>query len=71
MEHFNYYENILIQWTGLVSYTIASIRFRNFVSLYRTDSFYVPLVSVCALFDFNYSCVAHEGVPLIPFLIRP
>ena len=65
--HFNYYETIPMQWRGLVSYTIASIRLENFVSPSRNAYFSVPLVSICALFYFYPYCVMHVRIPLIPF----
>ena len=69
--HFNSSKTILIYYTGLISYIIASIRLVQFGSLTRTASFAVTLVSIFAFFDFNYSCVTHDGMPLVPFLVTP
>ena len=43
----------------------------TFGSPSRNSSFSVPLVLICAFFDFNYSCVMHGGMPLIPFPVTP
>ena len=63
--HFNYSE------TRVVSYIIASIRLVNFGSPSVTASFDVPLVSICAFFDFNSSCVTRGGMSVVPFLVKP
>ena len=69
--HFISFETVLMQCTGLVSYIIASIRLLHFGSHSRTVYFYVSLVSICALFDSNYSCVTYGRIPLTPFYVTP
>ena len=69
MNQFNSSKIILIYCTVLVSYTLASIRLVHFVSTSITDTFAVPLVSICVFFDFNSYCVTHGGMPLFPLLV--
>ena len=69
--HFNSSETIMMQCIGLVSYILASIRLIHFGSPSKTAYFDVPLVSICAFFEFNYSFVTHCGVHIVPFLVTP
>ena len=69
--HINSSETILVSCTCVVSYILSSIRLVRFGSPSITASFYVPLVSICAFFGFNYSCVTCSRMLLIPLLVTP
>ena len=74
---FSLYNQIQLFWNHTdVVYRCGIIhnsfnKFGTYESPSITASFDVPLVSICALFDFNYSCVTHGGMPLITFLVTP
>ena len=55
----------------MVSYILASIRLLRFGPPSVTASFDIPLVSICALFDFNSSCLMRVRMPQIHFLVKP
>ena len=69
--HFNSSVNILMHYTGLVSYTLASIILVSFEYPFSTSAFVFPLVSICSFFDLDSHFLMHGGMPLIPFLVTP
>ena len=69
--HLKYSETILMRWTGLMPYILASISLGHSEFPSITAAFSVPLVSIFDLFDLNSSCVTHVRVPLIHLLVKP
>ena len=57
INHINPSETKLVYCKGLVSYTLASISLVIFGYPFRNSDVDVPLVSICAFFDINSSCL--------------